>query len=95
MSAAAPMMGPPPGAPAQIQVGGPSPAPGGGGDVEKLLMIAKAALQQAEQVESDHIDMATINKCIVAIQSLLADRQKQSEAALGVQPAHKAMARAY
>lgn len=100
MSALGPMAGPPPGAPPQIQVGGAPAGPQGsdGPDnaaVEQLLMVAKAALQKAEQAETDHIDMATIGKCIVAIQNILAARQKGAESALGVTPAHKAMSRSY
>lgn len=80
-----------------IQIGGPQGGSDGpdSPDVEALLQQAKDALQKAEDAESDHIDSATILKCIVAIQGILAQRQKGAESALGVTPAHKAMSRSY
>jgi hypothetical protein len=86
-----------PGGPApSIQIGGAGPSDGPDSpDVEALLQEAKAALQKAEDAESDHIDSQTILKCITAIQGILASRQKGAESALGVTPAHKAMSRSY
>lgn len=87
------------GFPPSIQIGGGGDAPQAGGDgpdspdVESLLQEAKDALQKAEASEQDHIDSATILKCIGAIQGILATRQKGAESALGVTPAHKAMSR--
>jgi hypothetical protein len=92
------MMGGPGGPPQSIQIGGaPSGASGGpdSPDVESLLQEALDALKQAEAAEEDHVDTQTIMKCMAAIQGILAQRQKGAESALGVTPAHKAMARSY
>jgi hypothetical protein len=60
---------------------------------EHWLQVAKEALLKAEAADSDHSESAQIMKLIAAIQGLLGDRQKGSEAALGITPAMKAMSR--
>jgi hypothetical protein len=95
--------GGPPGAggpPPSIQIGGNGPE-GSQGDTgqdgkttEDWLDQAKTALQKAEAGEQDHIESAQILNLIAKIQDILAKRQGGAESALGVTPAHKAMARA-
>lgn len=104
MSALGPMMGgpagpggPPPGFPAQIQIGGGPSAPTGGNDRdwEQDLQEALSALRKSAADAPDHIEASIIDKCVAAIQGLLAKRQQGAESALGTTPAHKAMSRAY
>lgn len=88
---------PPPGVPAQIQLGGgPSGSMGGSDrDWEQDLQDALSALRKSAADAPDHIEAAVIDKCVAAIQGLLAKRQQGAESALGTTPAHKAMSRAY
>ncbi len=90
----APAVGPPPG---PIQIGGQDSGSGAGGDGdgEQDLHEALDALHAFLQDDQDHIDKAQIAKCISIVQTILANRQKGSESALGITPAHKSMARAY
>lgn len=87
--------GPPP----SIQIPGDSDASGDAsasdGDAEQDLHDAIDALHSFLKDDEDHIDKATVAKCVASIQNILASRQKGSESALGVTPAHKAMSRAY
>lgn len=96
--------GGPGGPPPSIQIGGPSA--GGGSDsgasdgpdnpnAEQDLHDAIDALQKFMSDEEDHVDKATVAKCIAQIQNILGSRQKGAEQALGVSSAHKAMSRAY
>ena len=89
------MGGPPQGAPASIQIGGPPAGTKSDGDWEQDLQNALAALRDTAKDAPDHQEAAIIDKCIAAIQGLLAKRQAGAESALGVTPAHKAMSRAY
>lgn len=64
-------------------------------DAEQDLNDALDALHKFMQDEEDHVDKATVAKCIASIQGILGARQKGAESALGVTPAHKAMGRQY
>lgn len=66
-----------------------------GGDPVDLLRQALDALDQYRQAENDDIDLAEAAKIYAQIQKLLAKDQQQKEAAAGVTPAHKGMAKAY
>lgn len=89
--------GPPP----SIQIPGgadsdaSSDASAGDGDAEQDLHDALDSLQSFLKDDSDHVDKAQVAKCVSIVQGILAARQKGSESALGVTPAHKAMSRAY
>jgi hypothetical protein len=89
--------GPPP----SIQLGGGAGADSGQSDgpdnpnAEQDLHDALDALQKFMGDEEDHVDKATVAKCIAQVQSILGSRQKGAESALGVTPAHKAMSRSY
>lgn len=95
---AGPGAGPPP----SITVGGGPSGPqddgsqGGksDGDWETDLHAALDALRQLAADATDHGETNTIDKCIAALSALTAKRQAGAESALGVTPAHKAMARA-
>ena len=87
--------GPPPGAPASIQVGGGAPGPKSDGDWQEDLKNALDALRALASDASDPAETNTIDKCIAALSGLQATRQKQNDAAMGTTPAHKAMGRAY
>lgn len=89
------MGGPPQGAPASIQIGGPDGSTKGDGDWEQDLQNALSALRELAGDAQDHIEANTIDKCIAALSALTAKRQSGAESALGVTPAHKAMSRAY
>lgn len=96
--------GPPGGFPSQIQIGGPAAPPGPGpqdagsgksdGDWEQDLQAAISALRDLEGDATDHQEAAVIATCIANLRKLTAQRQAGAESALGVTPAHKAMARA-
>jgi len=96
------MGGQPGGFPPSIQIGGGSPADSDSGasekpdgDWEQDLHAALDALRTLAADASDHIEKNAIDKCIAALSSLTAQRQKSAESALGVTPAHKAMSRSY
>lgn len=91
----------PAGAPGPIQIGPPSGGPqddGGSsksdGDWEEDLRSALDALRQLAQDASDHQETNVIDKCIAALSGLTSKRQAGAESAIGITPAHKAMARA-
>lgn len=93
--------GPGGGPPPSIQIGGPSGGPqddaaqsGGDGDWEEDLQEALEALRKLAGDATDHGETNVIDKCIAALSGLTAKRQTGAESALGVTPAHKAMARA-
>jgi hypothetical protein len=77
----------------------PNPGQGGpqqaGGDPVDNLRAALAALDDYRQNEQDEIDLAEAAKIYALIQKLLAKDQQEREAAAGVTPAHKGMAKAY
>lgn len=92
-----------PGVGGNPSAGGPF-APGQGGgtpgmpdnpDAEQALQQAIDGLHTFLSVEEDDQDKATAAKCLASLQSIFGSHQKQSEAASGVTPAHKAMGRAY
>lgn len=93
-------MGGPSGFPQSIQIGAPTAGAsddsgqGQAPTAEEDLQDALDALHKFMQNEDDHGDKAAVAKCIAALQGLLGARQKGAESALGVTPAHKAMARA-
>jgi hypothetical protein len=95
--------GPAGGPPPSIQIGGgpqdaAAPGQSDGPDnpnAEQDLHDALDALQKFMSDEEDHVDKATVAKCIAQIQSILGSRQKGAESALGVTDAHKAMSRSY
>lgn len=87
--------GPPPSI--QLPSGGPQDGgstDGGDGDWEEDLHDALDALRKLANDATDHGETNIIDKCIAALSGLTAKRQSGSESALGVTPAHKAMARA-
>lgn len=97
MSALDMMGGGPGGPPPSITIGGGGSAPQGGksdGDWEQDLQAALDALRELAADATDHGETNTIDKCIAALSALTAKRQAGAESALGVTPAHKAMARA-
>lgn len=67
----------------------------GDGDWEQDLIAAIAALRELEGDAEDHQEASVIATCIAQLRKLTAQRQAGAESALGVTPAHKAMARAY
>ena len=97
------MLPPGPGGPdlsALLGGGGPSgpPAPpvgappAGGDDADSLLQTAIDALREyVAHAGSDDVDTATAAQCLAKLQQIKAQDQKNSEAAMGTQPAHKAM----
>lgn len=92
------MGGPPQGVPASIQIGG-GPADSDSstksdGDWEQDLQNAISALRELEGDATDHQEALVIATCIANLRKLTAQRQAGAESALGVTPAHKAMARA-
>jgi len=96
------MGGQPGGFPPSIQIGGGGPADSDNGasekpdgDWEQDLQQALAALRQSAADAPDHTEAQVIDKCVAAIQGLLAARQKGAESAMGITPAHKALKRAY
>jgi hypothetical protein len=66
-----------------------------GGDPVDFLRAALDALDSYKGVEQDQIDLAEAAKIYALIQKLLAKDQQEREAAAGVTPAHKGMAKAY
>jgi hypothetical protein len=74
---------------------GPAPSTKGDGDWEEDLHNALAALRELAGDAQDAVERNAIDKCISALSSLQANRQRGAESALGVTPAHKSMSRAY
>lgn len=66
-----------------------------GGQPIDFLRSALDALDQYRQAEQDDVDLAEAAKIYALIQKLLAKDQQEREAAAGVTPAHKGMAKAY
>lgn len=86
--------------PPSITIPGGGAGPDGGdakpdGDWEEDLHAALDALRQLASDATDHGETNIIDKCIAALSGLTSKRQAGAESALGVTPAHKAMARAY
>lgn len=87
------------GGPGASDSGPPSPtedsAPSGGGDIGSQARQAITLIQQMQDSpETDAVEDADLEKCIVTLKGLLAGHQKQKESALGTTPAHKFVARA-
>lgn len=70
--------------------GAPSPS-----DPLDLLKNAIQALQDYVQSEPDDINSEAGSKALAQLYRILATEQKNSEQAMGVTPAHKAMRRGY
>lgn len=85
-----PPQGPPPAAEPDV---GADNAPGGDweADLQKVVADLRALMGDA----ADHQEHAIVAQCYAQLQKLLGARQGQAESALGVQPAHKALSRAY
>ena len=88
----------PSGPPPSITIpGSQDSGPQGGksdGDWEEDLQAALDALRDLEKDATDHQEASVIATCIANLRKLTAQRQSGAESALGVTPAHKAMARA-
>jgi hypothetical protein len=92
-----PQGAPPEGTPSGA-ASGPQSASGVMSDQQWQQLVTEVALPALRKLGAsapDHQEAAVIDQCVLAIQKLLASRQSGAESALGVQPAHKAMARAY
>lgn len=84
------IVGGPAGPPAGPQ-GGP---PGAATDPVSALRDVLAALEVYQAVETDDVDLAEAAKVYAVVQKLLATNQQQQEAAAGVTPVHKGLAKA-
>lgn len=60
--------------------------------LEQMLLHARMAMDASD---ADNQERATISKAITILRSLMGDREKQSDAALGVTPQVRAMRRSY
>lgn len=67
----------------------------GGRSSVDSLRDAISALDEYRSLEADDIDLAEAAKIYAQLQKLLAKDQQEREAAMGVTPAHKGMAKAY
>ena len=66
-----------------------------GGSVSEILQEIVSLWQEyIASPESDDIETAEATKGLVIAQKLLAEEQKQSEAAMGTTPAHKGITKA-
>jgi hypothetical protein len=63
-------------------------SPHGGGRLD-LIRTAILSLQHYAEQETDDTELATVHKCIVALQNMLANHAKNQDAAMGVTPALK------
>lgn len=81
-----PMAGPP-------GMAGP-PQGGQPPDTVELLRAALSYAQAALEAEPDDVDSQQLARVIQGLYQILASRQKEQEAALGVSPAIKSLARA-
>lgn len=91
-SARSRLLGPP-------DAGGPPPSLGGGttdsitsrdtGEDLDEIRTAIQALQLHAEGNHDDVELAKVHKCIVALQSILADHAKNRDAAMGTTPAMK------
>lgn len=79
----------------QLDPSQPGQGQQGAGQPIDFLRSALDALDQYRQAENDDVDLAEAAKIYAQIQKLLAKDQQQKEAAAGVTPAHKGMAKAY
>ncbi len=86
---AGPMMGADTGAPPP-DAGGPS---GAQNPVEALQNVL-AALEEYQGLEQDQVDLAEAAKVYALVQKLLAKDQQEREAAAGVTPVHRGLAKA-
>ena len=60
--------------------------------LEQMLMHARMAM---DAQDADNQERATISKAITLLRGLMGDREKQSDAAMGVTPQVRAMRRSY
>ena len=56
------------------------------GDRLDMIRTAILALQHYAEGETDDVELQQVSKCILALQSILADHHKNKDAALGVTP---------
>jgi hypothetical protein len=68
--------------------------PDAAADPVSALRDVLSALEAYQAVETDDIDLAEAAKVYAVIQKLLATNQQQQEAAAGVTPVHKGLAKA-
>jgi hypothetical protein len=52
-----------------------------------MVRTAIMSLQHYAEQETDDVELATVHKCMLALQQLLADHHKNADAAMGVTPA--------
>jgi hypothetical protein len=71
--------------------GGPT---GGAQNPVEALQNALAALEEYQGLEQDQVDLAEAAKVYAMIQKLLAKDQQEREAAAGVTPVHRGLAKA-
>lgn len=91
------MGGPPPGMvppPPGSELGAAAEGPPTDLSPVDALRNALEAMETYQGVEQDDIDLAKAAKIYAQIQDLLAENQRQQEAAMGTTAAHKGMARA-
>lgn len=62
-------------------------------DTSDALKRAIQAVQDAAQAADDEVERQTLLQCLTKIQSLLAQEQKENEAAMGTSAVHKGLAR--
>lgn len=84
--------------PVDASAGVATPGPGGGPNsdlspVEALRNVI-SALEEYQAVEHDDIDLAEAAKVYALVQKLLAKNQSETEAAAGITPVHKGLAKA-
>ncbi len=87
-------MGPGPGGPPPGPPVGPAPSDEGPSDPTEILQgIIDGIKAYIDSEASDDIETQTAAKGLVIFQGLLADEQKNTEAAMGTTGAHKGMAK--
>jgi hypothetical protein len=52
-----------------------------------LIRTALMALQHYAEQETDDVELATVHKCLLALQNILATHAKNRDAAMGITPA--------
>jgi len=70
-----------------------APEQSGPSDPLEMLRNAIESLQEYVSQEDDDINSEAASKVLAGLYKILANEQKNSEAAMGVTPAHKAMRR--
>lgn len=79
---------------AQAALGGGDAGGGSAPSADEALDGAIQAIQDyISASDSNDVDTATAAKCLSALQGIKAGHQKETEAAMGTTPAHRAMAR--